>query len=92
MNSLDPSTLQKLIPIDAVDLSLLRMIQDHLTYQEMAEKVDRRARSGVYRRIERLIKLGLIEKKSLKSRSRRLTDAGQELLRRLPVADGTEPA
>jgi predicted transcriptional regulator len=69
--------------LDETDLKLLALIDERLTYAEMAERVERRARSGVFRRLMRLASLGLIEKDARKARMRRLTSDGRRTLNRL---------
>lgn len=70
--------------LDAVDEKILTYVRDRLTYQEMADGLDRSARSGLYRRVEKLIALKLVTKSERKSRSRRLTDEGKRILDSLP--------
>ena len=68
------------IELDLLDLRILVIIPARLTYEEMAEALGYRAKSGIFKRIKRLEFLGLIESKPLKSRSRRLTDAGRNIV------------
>ena len=70
--------------LDAVDEKILTYVRDRLTYQEMADGLDRSARSGLYRRVEKLIALKLVTKSERKSRSRSLTDEGKTILDSLP--------
>ena len=66
--------------LDPLDQEILKLIPDRLTFQEMAEQLNRPARSGIYRRVQKLVSAGLVTKDERKSRSRKLTDAGQRLL------------
>lgn len=69
-----------MIELDAVDQQILSLVALRFTYQEMADALHRPARSGIYRRVEKLISLGLVTKDPKKSRSRELTDAGRQVL------------
>jgi DNA-binding MarR family transcriptional regulator len=91
--TLDP----KQINIDTVDLRILMLIDENLTYAEMATRLGYSAKSGIHRRVNSLVEKGLITKEPLKSRSRRLTDEGRETLdgfialARKEQADGSKP-
>ncbi len=65
------------------------MIDDRLTYEEMAHYLGLRAKSGVFRRVQKLINMGLVDKTPLKSRSRRLTENGRRLLSEEPATTGS---
>jgi len=71
------------------DITVLHMVDDRLTYAEMAEEMGLSAKSGVFRRIEKLIDMGLVEKDPLKSRSRRLTKNGRRVLGGEPALTGS---
>lgn len=62
------------------DLVVLSLIEGHQTYEEMADEMGLSAKSGLYRRVQKLIDLGLVKKDQLKSRSRRLTAYGRRVL------------
>ena len=76
-------------PVTDVDMQVLRMIDDRLTYEEMANKTGLSAKSGMFRRVHKLIGMELVEKDPLKSRSRRLTDNGRRILSEEPASSGS---
>jgi len=75
--------------ITLLDKQAMVMIDKRMTYAEMATIMNLSAKSGVFRRIEKLIKMGLVEKDPLKSRSRRLTEDGRRVLREQPIVAGS---
>ncbi len=72
-----------------IDVQVLRMIDSRLTYEEMAIEMGLSAKSGVFRRVQKLITMQLVEKDPLKSRSRRLTEHGRRILSGEPVIVGS---
>lgn len=72
--------LTEIYQLDEVDQKILGYIAERLTYQEMADELNRPARSGIFRRVTKLLLLGLVTKDPKKSRSRRLTEDGRRVL------------
>jgi DNA-binding IclR family transcriptional regulator len=68
------------VELDTRDLQILALIDRRLTHEEMAEELGLAAKSGIFRRVERMLHLGFITKDPRKSRSRRLTDNGRQVL------------
>lgn len=66
--------------LDETNIQILGFIRERHTYQEMADALSRSAKSGIYRRVRKLIDLGLVTKTPMKSRSRRLTEDGKRIL------------
>ncbi len=90
MKKMATSTSNPMPPrITKNDITVLHMVDDRLTYEEMAFEMGISAKSGVFRRIEKLISMGLVEKDPLKSRSRRLTDNGRRILSGEPATSGS---
>ncbi len=77
-----------IISLDTRDLEILALTNRRLTHEEMAEELGLAAKSGIFRRVERLIVLGFITKDPRKSRSRRLTENGQSILDQLADSVG----
>ncbi len=75
--------------VTEIDIKVLDMILDRLTYEEMSSKLGITAKSGMFRRVQKLIEMGLVTKDPLKSRSRRLTDNGRRILSGEPVVIGS---
>lgn len=78
------------IRLNSVDLRILELLEsDSLTYEELALATGRRARSGMHRRVQRLIEMGYLSSIPGKSRRRKVTDDGKEQLRQSrPRASG----
>ncbi|MGH9425934.1 MAG: hypothetical protein ACRD2L_06495 [Terriglobia bacterium] len=68
--------------VTPIDVAVMGYIQENFTYEEMAQALGNSAKSGAYRRVEKLIRMALVEKTSLKSRSRRLTPNGRRVFNR----------
>lgn len=71
--------------ISPTDQLILGMIMKNYTFQEMADELGFAARSAVFKRVNKLIKSGLIQKRPGKARSRELTEDGRKLLYTTPV-------
>ena len=69
-----------MIKTDPIDLAILKMIVENLTFQEMADQLHFAARSAIFKRVNKLIRAGLVIKRKGKSRSRTLTNDGKQLL------------
>ena len=81
--SKDTPQMNGSIRLSSVELRILELLEsDSLTYEELAIATGRKARSGMHRRVRRLIEMGYLSSIPGKSRRRKVTDDGKEQLRR----------